>query len=124
MTLTNDHLESERPHDPFIGGVIRLYRYGPRFQLSLIDGAMAHSFPFAWEAAVLVDGCLCYETPLTDDVEVFRTDEEANAFLDKAKTWFASPEAAGFPDNSQADAKRILRMRELAKTLKAEEFPK
>jgi len=33
-----------------------------------------------FEVAVLHDGCLCYDTPLTDDVERFQSLEEAEAF--------------------------------------------
>ena len=46
---------------------------------------MVHSYPFAWEFAGLApDGRLDYSTPLTDNVEVFATDHEANEFILRA----------------------------------------
>lgn len=85
MALTDENLVSERPH---LDGVQRRYQLGD-WSLSLINGPMAHFYPFAWEAAVFgPDGHLSYSTPLTSDVEVFSTDDEANAFIEKAFAWF------------------------------------
>jgi hypothetical protein len=93
MALTDKNLITERSH---LGGVQRLYRAG-RYGLSLVNGAMLHSYPFAWEAAVMDYGTpdgtashLTYATPLTDDVEVFHSDEEADEFIAKAFEWFAA----------------------------------
>lgn len=36
-----------------------------------------------WELAVLFDGHLCYDTPITDDVLPDLTDEEVLEYLDK-----------------------------------------
>ena len=51
-----------------------------------------YGFPFAWEIAVIEwkgEGFkLDYSTPLTRDVEVFPTDEEANNFIRRAKELF------------------------------------
>lgn len=83
MSLTNDYLEEERGNR--IGGTQRIYKFPSGYGLSLINSPMAHAYPFAWEAAVLApDGQLSYDTPLTQDVEVFQTDDEANAFIQKA----------------------------------------
>jgi hypothetical protein len=87
--ITDDNLLLARAHS--IGGVQRIYRFKSGYGLSLINGPIAHSYPFAWEAAVLKnvsedgrsDG-LTYDTPLTQDVEVFMTDEEANDFIRRA----------------------------------------
>ena len=85
--ITDLHLLSEEPH-PAGFGTLRKYRYKNR-GLSLINGSIFHSYPFAWEAAVLdEDGHLDYTTPLTSDVEVFSTDEEANEFIERAFAWF------------------------------------
>jgi hypothetical protein len=60
---------------------------------------MAHSFPFAWEAAVLkfggediddVRGSIRYDTELTSDVEVFSSDDETNEFIARAKMLFTA----------------------------------
>lgn len=87
--LTDEHLLIERPND--IGAVQRIYRFPSGYGLSAINAAMAHSYPFAWEIAVIKgvkengrhDG-LCYDTALTDDVEVFDTVDEANEFIERA----------------------------------------
>jgi hypothetical protein len=88
--LTNEHLVEEKSNS--IGGVQRVYRVG-NWGLSLINSPMAHSFPFAWEAAVTKydeEGGfgLTYATPLTSDVEVFYTEQEAEDFLARAFAWF------------------------------------
>lgn len=93
MALTDENLVHEREH---LDGVQRFYRVG-RYGLSLVDAPMLHAYPFAWEAAVADFGSedgekwsLTYDTPLTSDVEVFDTEEEASAFIAKAFEWFAS----------------------------------
>lgn len=74
-------------------GTQRIYRYGD-WGLSLLNGPIIHSFAFAWEAAVLrfegEEFTLDYSTPLTSDVEVFQTDEEANEFIHRALDYFES----------------------------------
>ena len=74
-------------------GTQRIYRFPSGFGLSLVNGAMLHGYSFAWEAAVLEgvndDGTferLTYDTSLTDDVEVFMSDDEANQFIERAAT--------------------------------------
>ena len=95
--LTDENLLLNRPHpSPFIGGEQRVYRFPCGNGLSVINGAMLHSYPFAWEIAVVTEvkddgrfGHLTYDTPLTQDVEVFMDDDEANAFIEKAAAYFA-----------------------------------
>ncbi len=89
--LTNENLLKERPHPGGIGGVQRLYRFKSGYGLSLVNSSMLHAYPFAWEAAVLKDMSkdgetfeLTYDTELTNDVEVFSSEEEANDFIEKA----------------------------------------
>jgi len=97
MSITDEGLLEERPHH--ISGTHRIYRFTGGWGLSLINNPMAHFYPFAWEAAVIrvlprgsrrTNGIyeLDYSTDLTSDVEVFFTDEEANAFIQKAKVYF------------------------------------
>ena len=88
--LTDNYLILERLN-PGIGGVQRIYRFPSGYGLSLINSPMAHSWPFAWEAAVLRDVSedglsseLTYDTKLTSDVEIFSSDEEANEFIQLA----------------------------------------
>ena len=85
--LTDNNLKEEKPNS--IGGVQRLYKFKGGWGLSLINSPMAHSYPFAWEAAVLgVDGHIDYSSPLSDDVVVFSSDDEANQFIEKARCYF------------------------------------
>ena len=72
----------------------RIYRFVNRYGVSIINDPILHSYPFAWEAAVIKfvedEGepfHLCYDTPLTSDVEVFHSNEETNEFLAKVKAW-------------------------------------
>ncbi len=85
--LTEENLVLTRPHPHFVGKQ-HIYRFPSGFGLSLVNAPMLHHYSFAWEAAVLKDVSedgeqfeLTYDTPLTDDVEVFDTDEEANEFI-------------------------------------------
>ncbi len=88
--VTDKDLLLERPH-PLGFGIQRIYRFKSGMGVSLVNAKMLHGYSFAWEAAVLkgvqdngdFEG-LDYTTPLTSDVEVFMTDEEANAFIAKA----------------------------------------
>ncbi len=87
--LTDKHLMKEEASE--LGGVQRLYKFPSGYGLSAVNSHILHSYPFAWEIAVIkfasdTDWSLDYTTPLTSDVEVFSTDEEANAFIDKAIT--------------------------------------
>jgi len=90
-SLTDEDLVFERLH-PYFAGIQRIYRFKNGYGLSLVNPPELHEFRFAWEAAVLRDVSedgteftLTYDTPLTDDVVVFFSDEEANAFIHHAK---------------------------------------
>jgi hypothetical protein len=115
MSLTDDGLLLERPNGG-IGGVQRLYRWGSG-GLSLVDSPMLHSYPFAWEAGVLAFNekgawSLTYETPLSQDVEVFSTEDEANTFILKAKAYFeanADPEAYERARKHHEETRKALR---------------
>jgi hypothetical protein len=93
--ITNDDLILERSNP--IGGIQRIYRYG-QYGLSLVNAPILHSYPFAWEAAVLefdsneadADWKLNYTTEMTSDVEVFQTDDETNSFIRRAKIYFGN----------------------------------
>lgn len=91
--LTNENLVSESIHQ--LGGLQRIYKFGERFGLSLVNSEMCHCYEFAWEAAVLIDGKISC-IPL-GDVVVFSNDDEANDFILKAKAYFESAEAKLIP---------------------------
>lgn len=87
MTITDDMLVSERP---YLGGEQRIYLLPNGYRLSLVNSPALHAYSFAWEAAVLnpeVQRGLAYDTPLTEDIEVFYSDDEANDFIARAKAW-------------------------------------
>lgn len=97
MKLTDEDLLFERAHP--LGGLQRIYRFPSGYGLSVVNTPMAHWYPFAWEAAVLKGvtekgdwELLDYSTPLTDDVVVFQTDEQANEFIARAKEYFEKGE--------------------------------
>ncbi|CAB4156415.1 hypothetical protein UFOVP1064_12 [uncultured Caudovirales phage] len=93
MALTDLCLRDERPH--FCEGTQRTYTLPNGYELSLINFPNAHVFPFAWEGAVInPHGKLDYDTPLTNDVEVFRTEEQTNEWIIRAILW-AEAEAEG-----------------------------
>lgn len=98
MTITNDNLLLERPHHSKLGGVQRIYRFANGMGLSVVNTPMLHSYPFAWEIAVIkgVDDNgngfdLVYDTPLTNDVEVFYTDIDTDIFIQRALDLFGAP---------------------------------
>lgn len=102
--ITDLYLFSEREHnfntlDVFktqgFNGTQRLYRFNNNYGLSLVNTPILHTYPFAWEAAVIKfhdlesdEFYIVYDTELTDDVVVFETDEEANAFIERAAALF------------------------------------
>jgi len=86
MALTDLCLREERPH--FCEGVQRNYALPNGYELSLINFPNAHIYAFAWEGAVInPHGKLDYDTPLTNDVEVFMTEEAADAWIIRAIEW-------------------------------------
>ena len=87
MKLDDIPIATERKR---LDGVQRIYALpnSDTYCVSLVNAPMLHDYPFAWEAAVLrSDGSLCYDSPLTQDVEVFQTDDDAAAFVLLAFAW-------------------------------------
>jgi len=89
LSKASDALKDERWR-----GVQRIYRLPNGYGLSLVNPPALRSSPYTWEAAVITDvqdngdfGDLSYETPLTNDVEVFTSTASANAFIRKAIQW-------------------------------------
>lgn len=75
-----------RPHR--IGNEQVIYALPNGYELSCVNSPMLHAYPYAWEIAVFdKNGALTYDTPLTDDVEVFGSDDEANSFIIHAIQW-------------------------------------
>jgi hypothetical protein len=118
MALTDLCLRDERPH--WDNGVQRTYALPNGYELSLINFPNAHPYPFAWEGAVVdPHGHLNYDTPLTNDVEVFFTDEDADAWIIDAIEWAVADNASpannaspfhyayGLPEVVRARAVRI-----------------
>ncbi len=83
-------------------GVQRIYKLENGYGLSVVNPPALHSYPFAWEVAVLkllntdpeeIEFELTYDTPLTDDVEVFSNTPDTNEFIHKAAIWASQQEA-------------------------------
>jgi hypothetical protein len=93
--LPTDNVVHNGPTRGGLGGTQILYRVGD-YGLSVLDSPILHSYPFAWEIAVIrfrsedskKDFDLLYDTPLTDDVKVFFNDEDASDFINRAFDFF------------------------------------
>ena len=88
MALADRNPAKTRPN---LDGIQHVFDLPNGYGLSFINAPMAHAYPYAWEAGVFgPNGKLTYDTPLTNDVEVFDTEADAEAFLDKALAWAAT----------------------------------
>lgn len=72
------------PSNPINGGI----QYKASFPNGYGASIVKHSFSYGgnsglWELAVLKDGMLCYDTPITDDVLGYLSEKEVNELLDK-----------------------------------------
>lgn len=97
--ITDNNLVMEQAHPKMFGGVQRVYRFKDGYGLSVVNAPILHSYPFAWEIAVVTgvksDGSfesLSYDTELTSDVEVFDSDDDANNFIERASVLFGEIE--------------------------------
>lgn len=79
----------------YIGGRQVIFRFANGNGLSLVNSPKLHPYPYLWEAAVIsnIDDngdfeTIIYNSGLTEDVEVFHTEEDVNAFIMKAKELF------------------------------------
>ncbi len=84
--LISDEVHPQQ-HSHLDWGRQRRYDLANGYGLSLVDGPALHGYPFAWEAAILKNGQIVYDTPFTDDVLVFMSDEETNDFIHTAIAW-------------------------------------
>lgn len=94
MALTDDLLVKASPRHDLSGGEARYYKLPNGYGLLAQSDPMLHSYPFAWEFAVVTNMSdegtfddLSYDTPLAEDVVVCDTDEEANEFIARARAW-------------------------------------
>lgn len=92
--MTDQDMMLKRFHQNGVSGEQRIYRWGD-WGLSVVNGRMLHAYPFAREAAVVyfhsgdpLDFELVYTTPLTSDVEIFESDDEADVFVARAREYF------------------------------------
>ena len=77
--LSNGHTYRE-----FCGGHAYQYFFTNGYGISIIkhDGSYGHEQDL-WEIAVLKDGELCYDTPITSDVEGWLSNEEVLTYAMK-----------------------------------------
>ena len=89
--ITQKNLKKEKIRN--IGGLQRIYRLENGYGLQVIESTIAYPDICVWEIAVLKniekDGAsysfdITYNTSLTNDIETFYTEEEANAFIERA----------------------------------------
>lgn len=72
-------------------GVGLIIEFNNRYGASIVCHDMSYGGPFEigksnlYELAVLYDGHLCYDTPITNDVLGWQTIEEVNETLNKIK---------------------------------------
>jgi len=79
MTTFND-LEF-KPQSHGLGGVRARTEFPNGYGASIIRGPHTYGGPELYELAVLKDGDLCYDTPVTDDVLGWLTPEDVTAKL-------------------------------------------
>jgi hypothetical protein len=54
------------------------------YALSVTNNPALHTYQFAWEIAVVKNGKLRYDTPITSDIIVTSSDDEANEVIHRA----------------------------------------
>lgn len=78
-------VKSEKHHFPDEYGRKLRLKYPNGYGVSIICGPFSYGGPELLELAVLKDGKLCYDTPITSDVEAYLTAEEALALIKKVE---------------------------------------
>ncbi len=74
----------ERPHPAGMGGVQRLYEFPNGYTASVIRFAYSYGGDRGlWELAVIHTDRLCYDTPVTNDVEGCLSEDEVEALLEQ-----------------------------------------
>ena len=64
------------------GGIRKLFKFDNGYGASLVKNPYSYGYDQGlWELAVLKNGELCYDTPITDDVIGYLNDPEADAIL-------------------------------------------
>lgn len=70
--------------EPWNGGEKKVFKFDNGYGASLIKCPGSYGYDDdLWELAVLKDGQLCYDTPITDDVIGRLNDPEADAILEE-----------------------------------------
>lgn len=73
----------QMPHPADAGGIAYRIHYPNGYGASIIKSSSSYGGELdLWEVAVLKDDELCYDTPLTDDVVGYLTEEEVVAICD------------------------------------------
>ena len=68
------------------GGIQKVYEFDNGYGASVIMGPQSYGFSKGlWELAVLQNGSLCYDTPITNDVIGHLNEEEVNNYLNLIK---------------------------------------
>jgi hypothetical protein len=71
-----------KPHPSGLGGARALVEFENSYGASVVTGSMFYTnADQPYEIAVLKDGTITYDTPITDDVLGYLTEEDANTAL-------------------------------------------
>lgn len=74
------------PHEVLSGEHAR-YTFPNGYGISVINGPGTYSSKGTYEVAILYDGHLAYNTPLTDDVLTNQTPEDIDTILSTIEKW-------------------------------------
>jgi hypothetical protein len=62
----------------------KMYKFDNGYSASVVRGPGTYGFEDGlWELAVIKDGDICYDTPITDDVLGYLSDDEVLSVLEK-----------------------------------------
>ena len=82
-------------NNTYLGGVMKRYAFSNGYGASVVSNQRTYGGSEGlWELAVLKGENICYDTPITDDVLGWLTEEEVESTLDKIEALPATEEEA------------------------------
>lgn len=70
---------------PLIGGISLEFIFSNGYGASVISNNRSYGGPDEFELAVMKDGKVCYDTPITDDILGYLEPEEVAEYLEQIK---------------------------------------
>jgi len=95
-----------------VGNEQRIYEFANGYGASVIRGPHTYGGPEYFEVAVLRGGHICYDTPITDDVIGWLTEEMVQETLGRIAALTPAHEAGGNDDEPQGTHDRVDRKSE------------